>query len=308
MEQFKDKDPMNHRRVSSISFAQVLQLIGVHISKAEIDELCVFYNDPKTNFVDYTLFVEEVNRSVGQIFGDRASSSIVVNPIPKYGNEDSPYLVSQRALVTRVSGWPEIRERIQGHVFKRRIRLLDFFHSFDLHNTGEVSRQKFRTVVGQADLPLFAADIDVCLTAFAVPGTDDLFDYRSFCTEINEIFGVNELNRAPLHSGIPDSRALPDPSSTLQFLAVQDETAFQQLLTRMRQMVLTRRMNIKEQFMDYDKKPRKSYITKQQFKQSIARLGLTTDPREFDLLCKKYRCTELEDMNYLAFCNDIDPQ
>jgi Ca2+-binding EF-hand superfamily protein len=308
MEQFKDKDPMNHRRVTSISFAQVIQLLGVHISKDEIDQLCVFYNDPKTNFVEYPLFVEEVNRRVGMIFGDRASSSIVANPIPKYGNEDSPYLVSQRDLVTRVSSWPEILERLQGHVFKRRIRLLEFFAPFDVHHSGEVPIQKFRTVVGQTDLPLTTPDIDVCVRSFTVPNTDDLFDYRSFCTEINAIFGVNELNRSPLHKGKPSCQAMPDPSSTLQALKSNDEQAFAALLNRMRYMVKTRRMNIKEQFMDYDKKPRKSYITKQQFKQSIARLGLTTDPREFDVLCRKYRCTELEDMNYLAFCDDVDPQ
>jgi hypothetical protein len=70
--------------------------------------------------------------------------------------------------------------------------------------------------------------------------------------------------------------------------------------------VVTKRMNIEEQFMDYDRAPRKNYITKQQFKQCIARLGLSTNPREFDVLCKKYRCTDLDDMNYNAFCNDIE--
>ena len=71
-------------------------------------------------------------------------------------------------------------------------------------------------------------------------------------------------------------------------------------------MVRMRRMNIKDQFEDYDRYPHKNYITKQQFKQCIARLGLSSDPKEFEILCKKYKCTDLDDMNYHAFVNDID--
>jgi hypothetical protein len=104
------------------------------------------------------------------------------------------------------------------------------------------------------------------------------------------------------------SQANPDPSGTLQPLTASEEAQFKNLLERMRYIVDTRRMNIKEQFKDYDKRPRKSYITKQQFKQSIARLGLVTESGELDLLCKKYTCTDLDDMNYLAFCQDVDPQ
>jgi Ca2+-binding EF-hand superfamily protein len=308
MEQFKDKDRMNHRKVSPTSFAQVRQLIGVHISKEEIDVLSGFYNDPQTNFVDYPLFVDDVNRVVGSIFGDvYASSSIVVNPIPKYGNDDSPYLVS-RSVVNQPRAWPEILEKLQTFVFKRRIRLEDFFLAFDFHHNGQVTRQKFHSVVGQTNLPLTAEQIEICMQSFAVPQTDDLVNYREFCHQINEIFGVRELNRTPLHPSQPVSHAAPDPSATLQRLCEKDEEQLQQILKKMKYLVLTRRMNIREQFMDYDKQPRKSYITKQQFKQSIARLGLVATPAEFELLCKKYRCTDLEEQNYLAFCNDIDPQ
>jgi hypothetical protein len=119
---------------------------------------------------------------------------------------------------------------------------------------------------------------------------------------------VKQLQRTPLDPGLARAHATPDPSGTLQPLNAAEEAQFKRLLERMRYCVGTRRMNIKEQFMDYDRKPRKSFITKQQFKQSVARLGLVNDAAELDLLCRKYRCTDLDDMNYLAFCNDIDPQ
>lgn len=308
MEQFKDKDRFNHKRVTATGFAQVIQLIGVHISKGEIDVLCHYYNDTHTNFVDYTLFVQDVEAKVGMIFGDRASTSIVMNPIPKYGNEDSPYLVSKLSYDPDKETWEDIKSKLQTFVYKRRIRIQEFFHSFDNLNLGYVTHQKFRSVIGQTDLPLTSYQIDFLIKIFTVPDKEDMFDYRTFCHQVNKIFGKTELQKKPVDKGKPKTQALPDPSATLQALPSQEQMRIGQIIERMKRMVITRRMNIREQFADYDKAPHKNFITKQQFKQCIARLGLSTDPREFDVLCKKYRCTDLDDMNYQAFCNDIESE
>lgn len=302
-EQFKDKDKHNHKRITATGFAQVIQLIGIHITKAEIDELCSFYNDPLNNFVDYTRFVDDIDRLTGQIFGDRAQNSIVINPIPQYSREESPYLVSRRSTASHIESWEEILARLQTFVYKRRIRLGEFFQQFDELRRGKVTQQKFHSVVGEVNLPLTADQIDTVLREFEVDGD---FDYRSFCREVNKIFGPTELNRSPIEQETFKTRALPDPSETLQKLDSSLETELNQILSRMRQTVVTRRMNIREQFADYDRSPHKNYITKQQFKQSIARLGLTHDPHEFDVLCKHYRCTDLDDMNYQQFCRDVD--
>lgn len=307
IEQFQDKDRANHKRVSAIGFAQIIQLIGIHISKNEIDKLCSYYNDPSCNFVDYTKFCQDIESYSGQIFGDRAGTSLVVNPIPKYSKEDSPYLISRKSTDGYVESWEETKSRLQTFVFKRRIRLYDFFLAFDNLRKGYVTKQKFRTVVGQVNLPLTAPQIDNCIDWFSVEGMDDMFDYSLFCKEINQIFGQTELHLFPQDlETFATSRALPDPSSTLQTLSTENERKLKGILQRMKVQVCTRRMNIREQFMDYDKAPHKNYITQQQFKQSIARLGLTADPHEFEILCKHYRCTDLDDMNYLAFCKDID--
>ena len=74
----------------------------------------------------------------------------------------------------------------------------------------------------------------------------------------------------------------------------------------MANFVATRRMEVRQQFEDYDKRPRRNYITKAQFKQCIGRLGLSSDENELELLCKRYRCTDLDEQNYHAFCNDIE--
>lgn len=305
-EQFKDKDPLNHQRVTQTGFAQVLQLIGVHITKGDIGRLGIYYNDPKTNFVDYPRFIEDVVKKSGDLFTDRAASHIIAKPIPKYGNQRSEYLVESRVLDKGDYEWSEIREMLRSYVYKRRIRLVEFFEGFDPLRHGTVSIQKFRTVVGQCNFPLTPGQIESIIQKFTSPFELDMFNYREFCNEINEVFGPTELEKTPLNNGTPTARALPDPSGTIQGLTSDDVRQLDRILQRMQYIVSTRRMNIKDQFTDYDRTPRKNYITKQQFKQSIARLGLSTNPAELDLICKKYRCTDLNDMNYHAFLRDID--
>ena len=305
-EYFHDKDPMNHKRVSQIGFAQVLQLIGVHITKPEIDKLCVFYNDPQTNFVDYPKFIDDVFIKAGQIFSDKASNSIVPKPIPAYGNTRNDYMVESRDLTRRDLKWKEIQEFLRSYVYKRRIRLLEFFEGFDPLRHGTVSIQKFRTVIGQANLPLNPLQIDSVIKKFGVKNKPDLFNYKKFCKKINKVFGPEELEKKPLHTGMPSVLPMPDPSETIQGLSQEEKNMIDMIIKRMKYNVVTRRMNIRDQFEDYDRAPRKNYITKQQFKQSISRLGLSSNPAELDLLCKKYRCTDLDDMNYNAFIKDID--
>jgi hypothetical protein len=134
-----------------------------------------------------------------------------------------------------------------------------------------------------------------------------MFNYRDFCAQVNEPFGPTELNRTPLRPRV--SRATrPEPSATLQPLPDPEDAEFDEIMNRMRRIVRTKRMNIKEQFWDFDRKPRKCFVSMQQFKQSIARLGLTNKPRDFELLCKRYCSTDMNDMNYEAFCRDVDPE
>jgi Ca2+-binding EF-hand superfamily protein len=307
-EQFKLKDKMNHRRVTVTGFAQVLHLLGLYISKPEIDRLCQFYNDPQNNFVDYPRFVADVEAKVGRIFGDRASFSLVCNEIPSYGFSNSMYLVQRNEMPQEDLLWPGILSRLSAFVYRRRVRLREFFEGFDSLRHGIVPKQKFRTVCGQAELPLTPEQIDTVLKTFSVDGKDDMFNYREFCDAVNVVFGPTELNRTPLQPGLTHVETRPDPSETLCPLPDDEEREFQLLLQRMRSDVITKRMNVREQFWDYDHKPRKCFISMQQFKQSIARLGLASKPRELEILSKHYCCTDLNDMNYAAFCNDVDPR
>ena len=86
---------------------------------------------------------------------------------------------------------------------------------------------------------------------------------------------------------------IQDPSLRTQPISSEESSKCQQIIDRMHQYVTTRRMEIRQQFEDYDKFPHRNYITRAQFRQRIGRLGLSTDE------------TDLDEMNYRAFCSDI---
>jgi Ca2+-binding EF-hand superfamily protein len=304
-EQFVDKDPHNHRLCSVASFSQVIHLLGVHISAQDIDILTGFYIDPASRFVRYPDFIADVLALGGIDFGESRTAQLVVNPRPDWALDISRYVATCPRLTPEQLQWRALLSKLQSFVFKRRIRIVEFFQNFDRLAHGIVNRQKFRSVVGQLDLPMSEDEIQFTSKLFALEAKPDLVNYRLFCQQINDIFGVTELHRTPSHDGICRAAYLPDPSLRLNEMEGNDRAAVERIIQRMQYFVSTRRINVRQQFEDYDRAPHRNYITKTQFRQCIGRLGLTNDQGELELLCKKYRCTDLDEQNYNAFCNDV---
>ena len=303
IEQFRDKDRYNHKQVSTISFAQVMQLIGVHISMNEINLLAEFYMDPETHFVCYPKMVEDVEALGGLTVKEYIEP--VVNTSQSYSKEISHIVAQQPKLTAEQLTWNALLPKIQSFVLKRRIRLTQFFENFDRLRHGVVTQQKWNSVVGETNLPIVEDEIQFIGKLFAIEGKPDLFNYRLFVNQVDEIFGPRELHRDPHASGTCRAAYIPDPSLRTTMISNEESRKCDAIIARMHKFVTTRRMEVRQEFEDYDKKPRRNYITRAQFRQCIGRLGLTSDEKELDILCKRYKCTDLDEMNYHAFCNDI---
>jgi Ca2+-binding EF-hand superfamily protein len=304
-EQFIDKDPHQHKRCSASAFAQVIQLMGVHLSKGEIDLLCTFYIDLDSKLVRYPDFIADVVGLGGLDFGENRATKLVVNPRPEYSVDIQKWVASCPKVTAEQLQWRALLPKLQSFVLKRRLRIVEFFQNFDRIQHGVVTMQKFRSVIGQLDLPLSEDEIQFVGKLFALETKKDLFNYRLFCDQINKIFGVSALHRTPSRDGICRASYLPDPSMRLNEMETEERLRVDKLIKRMQQYVSTRRVEVRQQFEDYDKAPHRNYVTKAQFKQCVGRLGLTNDDTELELLCKRYRCTGLDEQNYNAFCNNI---
>jgi hypothetical protein len=131
-------------------------------------------------------------------------------------------------------------------------------------------------------------EIDFVIRPFRVPETSDLSDYRIFFHPVNQIFWRTELQRKRIDKVQPKVAALSDTSATMQLLSPHDEEQIVDILTRMKNLMITRKMNIQEQFADSDRARHEKFIPKQPFKQCIARLELSLNVRESEILCKPY--------------------
>ena len=119
-----------------------------------------FRNDSETNLVQYPKFIADVDYKVGLIFGDRASTALLAREIPPYGFDNSDYLVEQRSDPKDNIKWKRILEKLSAFVYRRSLRLVEFFEGFDPLRHGTCTKQKFRTVCGQLNLPLNETQIE----------------------------------------------------------------------------------------------------------------------------------------------------
>jgi len=299
-EQFIDKDKHKHKQVSIPSFAQSMQLIGVHVSKQEIDLLCQYYLDKSTNFVLYPAFIADVE-SLGPVFIEKTQNR-EIEPLSVYATQASSFVPKKPILSSDQIKWTTLLKKIQDYVYQRRIRVYEFFENFDRLRHGSVTKQKFRTVIGEIDIPLSEDEIQFVIRMFSFEKQPDLFNYREFCDQVDTVFGKKNLHRDPHASA---SCIASNFSKETESLSQIENEEIIKVLSRMRNRVTTRRMEILHQFEDYDKSPHRNFITKAQFRQCIGRLGLSSDEKELNLLCKKYKCTDLDEMDYQAFCNDV---
>jgi Ca2+-binding EF-hand superfamily protein len=304
-EQFIDKDPHNHKQVAISAFAQALQLIGIYLGRAELDLLTSFYLDRDTKCVRYPDFVADVVALGGVDFGENVGTKLVVNPRPAYALDIGKYVATCPKVFAEQLQWRPLLQKLQSFVLKRRLRIVEFFENFDRLRHGTVSIQKFRSVVGQLDLPVSEDEIQFTTKLFALEVQPDLVNYRLFCQQIEEVFGVSDLHRTPSKDGTCRASYLPDPSLRLTEVTGEKKAKVDAVIERLQRLVATRRVDVKQQFESYDRAPHRNFVTKAQFKQCVSRLGFALQDEELEVLCEKYKCTDLDEMNYGAFCSDV---
>jgi hypothetical protein len=118
--------------------------------------------------VDYFRFCDDFQIQTEHIFVDWAQNSLVVNRIPSYINDDSPYLTLKNIEKGKIEACDEILKKLQTFVFKRPIQLYDFFLTFDELIKWYVTQQKFLIVVIQTSLALTDQQIDYVFKEFFV--------------------------------------------------------------------------------------------------------------------------------------------
>jgi Ca2+-binding EF-hand superfamily protein len=196
-------------------------------------------------------------------------------------------------------------ERVQARVVERRLRLMENFQDWDPLRKGYCTLGQLKTVFTLLKIDISQADFDQLASLYS--RDDGQFCYAAFCSEVDQAFTVNGLEKAPLYTVEQhDGRTtLPARRSRIK-LSPEQEDAIRQIEDQIRARTSTRRILLRTAFQDYDPVKRK-HVTRGQFGRVMNTLGFQLDESAIDLLCLVY-CDlgNHFEFNYLAFCQSCD--
>lgn len=212
-----------------------------------------------------------------------------------------------------VVGISEMLERVQTHVYKRRLRVRDVFLDHDQLRCGRCTRQQFvRGVDALVSTALSHQEVDALAAHFTEEGprvhTPQVVNYTKFCRAVDEVFMIPNLEMQP-------TAKVPRPGSSLQRgfapSAVDDEERLSKVLRHAALLAKTRGVEFGNCFQDCERSNATSLVcsrhsgkvTPAQFKQHFP-FAQDFSEGDLDLLIKRYR-TEGGDVHFQAMHRDL---
>ena len=131
--------------------------------------------------------------------------------------------------------------------------------------------------------------------------------WRDFCADLNTVLTVPNLEYAPTVQ--PEQLQLEVARMTVT-LGDAEEARLAKLLSTIRERFRICSVYAKGPFQDFAKSSNSpmmiDHVTRQQFVQCLARLGVQPDGAELELLFRKFDDNREGSVNYVAFCNAVD--
>lgn len=183
-----------------------------------------------------------------------------------------------------------IKNKIRNYCKQKRVRLSEFFQTFDTHRTKKVTRTQFGRALELAGLILTSAEVDLLSARYQVPGQPDMVQYLKFSDQIDKVFLVKELEKHPLR-GMPTSYESPEERQLglkNQILSAIEIEDLKEILATVRHIVHTQGVILKMFFVDFDHS-NNGCVTKEQFLRSLAQIvGTNISVNDMKLVAKAY--------------------
>lgn len=147
-------------------------------------------------------------------------------------------------------------DRIRGEVLQRRVRVSEFFKTYDRTKTKRCTKTQFARALDQARLAhlLTPAEIEALTELYGHPSDPLLVNYSGFVDAIEECFTIKGIDKDPLK--VP---TLWDPASNTAEYGVHaagltdpERERLVDLLAQIRQEVQTGGYEAKDFFADFD--------------------------------------------------------
>jgi hypothetical protein len=131
---------------------------------------------------------------------------------------------------------------------------------------------------------------------YKVVGQPGLINYRDFINKLDTVFSESANQTAVIQNARSSAEFDDD-----------EMRAMIDLMTALNRHVVSHRILLKPDFMDFDRS-KSQHITQQQFLRVLKKLNLMPESDEvFDLIIRKY-CDRgnNKEVNYFKFCKDVD--
>ncbi|KAH9519717.1 hypothetical protein Btru_070724 [Bulinus truncatus] len=312
IEFFKDHDKLRSGVITDNQFVCGLALAcgkEAQLSRGEIQKLVEYYRLPDGR-VQYKQFCDNMEHAFSIPDLERKPTETVERP-------------AKGSLFRALKPLPEDDEQrvfeiltaLSDKVGKERIMLYQYFKDFDRSKayTRVVTPSQFARILHFLGLDVSQGDLKLIINKFQDPTSGDV-NYPAFVQAIDKQFVATTIN---------DEKSLAETDKPIPLSMVETKwiesapVSFEDLLARIRHIILTNRLRINECFQDFDSL-RSGSITVSQFRRGLSSMGLSKlgfhdlNDNQFELLAAHYRDPSKPDqilwMNFLADIESVFTQ
>ncbi|XP_064617922.1 uncharacterized protein LOC135482031 [Liolophura sinensis] len=289
---FQDFDRHNNGHVTRSQFRQCLTMLELHASEPEMIALEAKYcNDMG---FDYKAFLQDLEPQTPRklMYLERQETLRRVNQI-KHLPELNPATDLEQVLL-----------KVKTKVMKERLRPLEFMRDYDKLRSGRMLKTSFRRALDLCRFELKESEISILEDRYQA-ANPDYVDYLKFCDELESVFTTKDLEKAPL---LNVTQFTPPVEWQMNTLPAEMQSKFTECMNRIAEKVRQRNIQLFPLFEDYDR-VHMGAVSRSQFRRVLSELQLNSlvSEQEYELLWQQFdvKIGGKDDMNYIAFCDNI---
>ncbi|GCB74667.1 hypothetical protein scyTo_0003758 [Scyliorhinus torazame] len=280
-EYFGDYDKLHSDYITRSQFLRCLdQTVGIHFSQEEMNCLLNKYDVKCNGTVNYKHFINVIEkRSLGEI-----------NP------EDDPD--AMRCIET-------LMKQLSIHYKYHGTDILSPFRDLDKLNIGTLTDSQFHRAIIR---PVGLTDemVSVIGSHYAIPEKPGFINYLNFCNDILARIKALKTDR-PNRPPIPYGYWPPEFRRGLYLTCGKEGILSEQDIQTLLKCFGT--ADCKVRYRDFcNNVTYRRLLTKTQFERGLDYLGLSVEPMDFKLLCKRFEDPVTGEINYVAFSQAVDKE
>lgn len=328
----KNRRSMNDvDHVSRAQFGQCLSSLGLECSGRELDVIQRYYDDQGDGYVNYVAFTKEICPLEQYLTRDETGQIGKVSVFQKSGGFMAPKVsVAQPGRAPLVAEYPrlvqdkpvagtvdELLTRLKSKISKFHIGIENFFRDHDRHIHGVVTKAQFRAGISRAfsqsycRADLTAEEMLALEAAYTIKRADggDAIEWRRFCRDVDQVLTLPNLEynpTSPVEEVHAAMLAPPPPVS----MSAADEARLAGVLDTIKTRFKIRHVEAKPPYADFhfsqNSEMMIDHVTRQQFSQSLHKLGIQLKEEELALIFRKFDDLGDGSVNYVSFTQAVD--